>query len=156
MVTIRDAESSDVPRLGQLAAALVQFHHALDPARFLPDEGVEEGYGKWLGREAESPDASVVVAELDGVVQGYAYGRYEGRNWNDLIDAHGKLHDVLVDPVARRHGVAKALVDRVCQQLKARGAKRVILSTGVTNHAAQRLFESLGFRPTMIEMTRNL
>lgn len=155
-VRIRPAVAADVPRLGELAAALVRFHHELDPSRFLPDEGVADGYGKWLGREADNPDAVVLVAEIDGRVMGYAYGRYEGRNWNELIDAHGKLHDVLVDGPARRLGAAKSLVDEICTRLRTRGARRLILSTAVTNVEAQSLFEGLGFRPTMIEMTRNL
>lgn len=155
-VRIRPATTGDVPRLGELAGALVRFHHEIDPSRFLPADGVEEGYGKWLGREANNPDAVVLVAEENGVVVGYAYGRYEGRNWNDLIDAHGKLHDVLVEPAARRHGAARQLVDEVCARLKARGARRIVLSTAVSNLPAQALFEGLGFRPTMIEMTRNV
>jgi RimJ/RimL family protein N-acetyltransferase len=32
----------------------------------------------------------------------------------------------------------------------------VVLSTAVRNEAAQRLFARAGFRPTMIEMTREL
>jgi RimJ/RimL family protein N-acetyltransferase len=33
-------------------------------------------------------------------------------------------------------------------------APRIVLSTMVANHAAQRLFARYGFRPTMLEMTR--
>ncbi|MFO0670159.1 MAG: GNAT family N-acetyltransferase [Polyangiaceae bacterium] len=156
LVELRPATTADAPQLGELAGALVRFHHELDPARFLPGDGVEDGYGKWLGKESTNPDAVVLVAEIDGVILGYAYGRYEGRNWNDLIDAHGKLHDVLVAPEGRRRGAGRLLVDAVCQKLRERGAKRVVLSTAVSNVAAQALFEGLGFRPTMIEMTRNL
>lgn len=155
-IHLRAASPADAAQLGPLAGALVRFHHELDPARFLPGDGVEDGYGKWLGKESENPDAVVLVAELDGEIVGYAYGRYEGRNWNDLIDAHGKLHDVLVTPEARRRGAARRLVDGVCEALRARGAKRIVLSTAVSNVAAQALFEGLGFRPTMIEMTRSL
>lgn len=153
---IRPAELTDVPTLGQLAGQLVRFHHELDPARFLRGEGVEEGYGHWLGKESQNPDAVVVVAEVEGKVVGYAYGRYERRNWNDLLDAHGKLHDVFVDPSARRRDMGRALVDRTCALLKARGAPRVVLATAIANTAAQALFESLGFRTTMLEMTREV
>lgn len=156
MVCIRPAESRDVADLGRLAGALVRFHHHLDPARFLPGEGVEEGYGAWLGKEAAQPDAVVVVAERDGKLVGYAYGRYERQNWNDLLAAHGKLHDVFVDPAARRGGIAQRLIDETCARLKVRGAPRVVLATATGNLAAQRLFEGLGFRPTMIEMTREV
>lgn len=153
---IRAATLDDVPALGTLAGKLVRFHHELDPARFLRGEGVEEGYGHWLGKESQNPDAVVVVAEVEGRVVGYAYGRYERKDWNDLLDAHGKLHDVFVDASARRRDLGRALVLRTCELLKARGAPRVVLSTAVTNAAARGLFESLGFRTTMLEMTREL
>lgn len=41
-------------------------------------------------------------------------------------------------------------------QLEARGAPQVVLSTAERNEAARRLFARAGFRPTMIEMTREL
>jgi ribosomal protein S18 acetylase RimI-like enzyme len=37
-----------------------------------------------------------------------------------------------------------------------RGAPRVVLGTAEQNEPAQRLFERLGFRRTMVEMTREL
>ena len=48
------------------------------------------------------------------------------------------------------------LLDAAAAALAARGAPRVILSTAARNLAAQRLFERAGFRPTMIEMTREV
>jgi hypothetical protein len=35
------------------------------------------------------------------------------------------------------------------------GAERVLLSTMVGNETAQHLFRATGFRPTMLEMTRD-
>lgn len=42
------------------------------------------------------------------------------------------------------------------QWVRDKGAPRVLLGTAYQNDATQRLFESLGFRRTMIEMTREL
>ena len=68
----------------------------------------------------------------------------------------GVLHDVVVDPEHRRRGVGRLLLDAVLAYLRSRGAPRVVLSTAVQNEPAQRLFAKLGFRRTMIEMTREL
>jgi ribosomal protein S18 acetylase RimI-like enzyme len=68
----------------------------------------------------------------------------------------GLLHDVIVDPEHRRRGVGRLLLDATLAYLRSRAAPRVVLSTAVQNEAAQRLFASLGFRRTMIEMTREL
>jgi ribosomal protein S18 acetylase RimI-like enzyme len=50
--------------------------------------------------------------------------------------------------------VGAKLVLETCRRLEALGAPRVLLHTAVQNEAAQALFEKLGFRSTMIEMTR--
>jgi len=87
-------------------------------------------------------------------VVGYAYGVFEGRDWNALLDPHGALHDVFVDPSARKRGVAEMLVLEVCRRLARLGAPRVMLHTAVQNAPAQALFAKLGFRTTMLEMAR--
>lgn len=131
----------------------MRLHHSLDPLRFLPGEGIGDGYGRWLAKESTRDGAVVLVAEEGGLVVGYCYGTVEGRNYNDLLDAHGKLHDVFVDEGARRRGLARTLVLAMVEALAARGVPRVVLATAVANEAAQALFASLGFRPTMLEMT---
>ena len=55
---------------------------------------------------------------------------------------------------ARRSGVGGQLLDATLRELDRRGVPRVVLSTMVSNESAQRLFRSRGFRPTMLEMTR--
>ena len=42
----------------------------------------------------------------------------------------------------------------VVRILTEKGAPRVVLMTAVQNEPAQRLFERMGFRTTMLEMTR--
>jgi ribosomal protein S18 acetylase RimI-like enzyme len=153
-VTIRPAAAEDAPRLGELAGRLVRMHHEADPARFFLVPGIEAGYGGWLGREMRRDGAVVIVAVRGGKIVGYAYGTLEPVSWNDLLDEHGELHDVFVDDASRRAGVGGRLLDAALAALEAKGARRVVLSTMVANHAAQRLFASRGFRPTMLEMTR--
>jgi ribosomal protein S18 acetylase RimI-like enzyme len=155
-MNVRPAHEADLPQLGTLAGALVRFHHVIDPQRFLLPDRVEEGYRWWLGKELVNPEAVLVVAEdpSDATVVGYAYGRMQERDWNALLDACGALHDVWVEPSHRRHGLARALITAVIDALTAKGAPRVVLSTATSNHGAQALFSSLGFRSTMIEMTR--
>jgi ribosomal protein S18 acetylase RimI-like enzyme len=129
-------------------------HHASDPARFFLPERVEDGYAWWFGRELERPEARVLLAERDGKVVGYAYGTREERDWNLLIDDHGVVHDLFVAEEERRTGVGRALLEAMIRELEELGAPRVLLYTLVTNERAQQLFRSTGFRPTLLEMTR--
>ncbi len=153
-VTLRPAKPTDEPALGRMGAALARQHHAFDSERFMLPEDVESGYRWWLGREAKKADAVVLVAELDGEVVGYAYGRVEGVDWNALLDRSGALHDLWVDEKARGAGVGALLAEAMMERLTALGAPRVVLHTAAKNAHAQRLFARLGWRPTMVEMTR--
>lgn len=156
--TLRPATEDDLTELGRMAGGLVRMHHALDPSRFLPGDAVEHGYGSWLVRSAKSERSIVLVAETreSPHVVGYAWATIEDRDWMALLDAHAALQDIWVDESARRHGVARALLEEIVRAARAKGSPRLVLSTAAKNDAAQRFFEAMGFRRTMIEMTRDL
>ncbi len=155
--SIRAVTDDDLADLGRMGAALVRMHHTLDPKRFFMHDGpIEEGYGKWLVRTSKSERGVIVVAEKDHKVVGYAWGTLEDRDWMMLRDACAMLQDIWVDESARRGGIARALLNDLIARFKAKGAPRVVLMTAAKNENAQRFFDSMGFRPTMIEMTFEL
>jgi ribosomal protein S18 acetylase RimI-like enzyme len=151
---IRPAEVEDLPRVASLAGRLVREHHGWDERRFLLVEPIEPGYEGFFRREVRRAQASVLVAEVDGQVEGYAYGTLEPRDWNALLDRHGALHDIYVDARSRRRGVATALLRAMLGRLGELGAPRVVLHSAWQNADAHAFFESAGFRRTMLEMTR--
>ncbi len=153
-VIIRPAERRDLVAIGRLAALLVDTHHALDPQRFIaPTPDTPKGYAQYLGSQLRRADSVLLVAEDEGVV-GYAWARMEGMDWMTLRGPAGVLNDIVVDPMARGRGIGRQLLGAIIAELTTRGAPRVVLSTAARNEAAQRLFLSAGFRPTMVEMTR--
>ena len=154
---IRRATEKDVPALGRLGALLMRTHYSFDPQRFLtPGTGAEAGYGRFLGSQLDEDDSAVFVAEKDGAVIGYVFAGLEPMSWRELRDACGFIEDVAVEEVGRRLGIANALIEAAIDWLRSRGAPRVMLWTADKNDAAQRLFDRLGFRRTMVEMTREL
>ena len=74
----------------------------------------------------------------------------------ELRDAAGFVHDIVVDQAERRSGVAAALMEAAIAWVREQGVGSVMLWTAAPNEGAQRLFERLGFRRTMIEMTRDV
>ncbi|MBX3189548.1 MAG: GNAT family N-acetyltransferase [Labilithrix sp.] len=144
----------DLPAVSTYAGRLVRMHYALDPKRFLHLTNPEAGYARYFAGELRSDDVVLLAAVLGGAIVGYAYARLEPRSYNELLDACGKLHDVYVDERARGQGIGEALVREVVRRLAEKGAPRVLLLTAVQNEAAQRMFGRLGFRTTMLEMTR--
>lgn len=154
---IRRAVARDLEAVGRLGAALLRAHYEFDPQRFMeggPD--AEAGYAWFLGTQLERPDSLVLVAEEDGVVVGYLYAGIEPRNWKELRDEAGFVHDILVHEDSRGGGIARLLMDAALVWFRERGVPRAILWTAARNTQAHRLFERFGFRNTMIEMTHEL
>jgi ribosomal protein S18 acetylase RimI-like enzyme len=156
-IHVRRATPADMEAVGRLGALLVRTHHEFDPKRFIAARPrTAESYASFLGSQLEDPDVTVLAAEEQGRVIGYAYAASEDYDWMSLRGPAGVLHDIIVDPEARGRGAGRLLLEATLDFLRSRGAPRVVLSTAARNASAQRLFASAGFRDTMIEMTREL
>jgi ribosomal protein S18 acetylase RimI-like enzyme len=154
---VRRATRGDLPALGRLGALLLRVHYRFDERRFMsPGRDPEAGYAWFLGTQLEQDSVAIFVAEQDGAVIGYVYAGIEPESWKELRDEAGFIHDIVVDERGRRGGVAQALLDAAIVWLRERGVPRVMLWVAEPNAVAQRLFARLGFRRTMIEMTREL
>jgi RimJ/RimL family protein N-acetyltransferase len=160
-LVVREATVADLPALARLGARLSRMHHQMDPRRFFVVPGMEKGYAWWLGKERKNRKAVVLAAVRTArggkeSVVGYAYGRIEPRDWNSLREECGIGIDLMVEPRARRSGVGAALVEALAAALAKRGAPRLVIQVAKENPDAQAVFARLGFRPTLVEMTREL
>jgi ribosomal protein S18 acetylase RimI-like enzyme len=154
---IRPAIAGDEEVLGRLGALLVVEHYDFDSRRFLaPRPDMPQAYGRFLTSQIGQHEKLVLVAERDGAVVGYVFGGMEGSDYMALRGPAAVLYDLVVEPAHRHQGVGAALLDAAFADFTKRGAPRVLLFTAYKNHGAQSLFEHVGFRRTMIEMTREL
>jgi ribosomal protein S18 acetylase RimI-like enzyme len=156
-ITVRRATPADSSALGRMGAHLMRVHYAFDPQRFLdPGERPEAGYASFLRGQLNDDEQAVLVAEREGQVVGYVYAGVEPLSWKELRGRAGFLHDLVVLEEERRSGVATALMTAAIEWLATLRVPRVVLWAAHQNTGAQELFERLGFRRTMVEMTREL
>lgn len=154
---VRRATTADLPRIGHLGALLVKEHYDFDTLRFLaPRNRTPADYAIFMSSQLNNPDVAVLVADDNGDVIGYSYSAVEGYDYMSLRGPAGVVHDVIVDAEYRGHGVGRLLLEATLELLKSRGVPRVVLTTAEQNEPAKRLFEAVGFRRTMIEMTREM
>ena len=156
-MVIRKATRADSDVLGRLGALLMTVHYHFDRRRFLaPGEDAAAGYAQFLTSQIDDPDSVIFVAEIDGAVAGYCYAGIEPLSWKELRDEAGFIHDLALDPAARRQGAGRALLAAAIEWFRSRQMLRVMLWTSTENAPAQQLFRQAGFRPTMTEMTMDL
>ena len=131
-------------------------NHDADPRRFIQVEHPEAGYGRFLVSQLSKPNSLVIVAEQSGTVIGYAFADVESTNWMELRGPCGVVHDIYVDEAARSLGAGRELMSAAIAWIRSKGRSQVVLLTKSRNEPARHLFTTLGFRPTMIEMTLDL
>ena len=128
-------------------------HHIADPRRFIQVEHPEAGYGRFLVSQLSKPNSLVMVAERSGAIIGYVFADVEPTNWMELRGPCGVVHDIYVDEAARHQGAGRKLMSAAIAWVRSKGRSQVVLTTKNRNEHARHLFTTLGFRPTMIEMT---
>ena len=148
---IRRATKEDAERIAEFSVALAEQHFEYDQVRFTRLITLE-GAAAYYGGRSEAENAAVFVAETDGRIAGFAYMEYEPVLYAELATKVAWLHDIYIEPGARKSGAGRELLDVVADEARRQGANKVLLSVAEQNEKAQRFFEQYGFRQTMREM----
>jgi ribosomal protein S18 acetylase RimI-like enzyme len=103
-----------------------------------------EASRRFLFARLSKEESVLFIARLDEKVLGFVnlYPVFSSVN----LTRQWILNDLFVAPEARKLGVARALMDRARQLAEATQANGLTLETGIDNHAAQKLYESLGWK----------
>ena len=107
-IIIRKAKQEDCERLMELVHELAVFEKAPEEVSVTLDHFEESGFG-------ESPVWWAFVAEVDGMVQGFAlyYIRYSTWKGQRMY-----LEDILVNEEFRGKGIGKLLFDKLIEEAK--------------------------------------
>jgi GNAT superfamily N-acetyltransferase len=115
-IQIRRAERKDCPRLLELVRELAVYERAPGEVTVTPEHFAESGFGQnpvWWG----------FVAEDEETIQGFAlyYIRYSTWKGQAMY-----LEDILVTEKMRGRGIGKLLFERLFEEAKEKGLKRIV------------------------------
>jgi GNAT superfamily N-acetyltransferase len=102
-----------------------------------------EAARRFIEERLKKGDSTIFVARVDGHIVGFTqlYPSFSSVSMKRVWI----LNDLFVDETYRGHGVAKLLLNAAENCARKTGAIRVILSTQISNIAAQKLYESRGY-----------
>jgi len=157
-VVIRSPIAADAPRLAEAWMAFGRYYTALDPTMFRVPE--ERGLEGWIRTAIAGPpdeDRLWLVAEIDGVAQGYVQAEISrpgpDARWELLADLHQSVLRVLalfVFEQDRREGIATELMRAVESWAKERGGTRAFLNTYAQSPSAVPFYEQgMGYAPNI-------
>ncbi len=168
---IRRATPADARAIGRLFAQEARLQQQLDGYDLV------EGYNwaEWAAATLQRPGHIFFVAEHQGIVVAYVYARLKApppglltlaRRWiRDLASRPasgavfkdwGIIDSLFVAASERRRGVARALVERIQQELAARGVKRIEISVVAGNPEAVAFWTALAYRQFRLHLVRRL
>jgi len=115
-INIRRAVKEDCPRLLELIKELALYEKAPDEVTVTLEHFAESGFGK-------DPVWWTFVAEVDGIVQGFAlyYIRYSTWKGQAMY-----LEDILVTESMRGHKIGTLLFERLIEEAKEKKFNRII------------------------------
>jgi len=138
---LQPGDEAEIPRVASAAFKGYMGHYHAD--RRLDSSKCDEAYRSWAERSCTPGKAAdeVLVAEIGGKVAGFATLRL-----NSPQEVEGLLYAVA--PESQGKGICPLLMIRSLQWSRAQGAKRMMISTQVTNVSMQKVWCRTGFEPS--------
>ena len=151
-MTIRFAETRDIPGMIELLKQVGQVHHVIRPDLFRA--GAQKYDQAALEALLKDPKRPILIADMDGAVAGYAFCILQVTE-NDPVLCDRKvlyIDDLCVDEQLRGRGIASALYERVLEFARELGCHAVTLNVWCGNDGAMKFYEKCGMKPQKIGM----
>ena len=150
-IIMRAATSEDLTILLQFQQGIVETERPFDPT-------LQEGELHYHNIPAiiASPDAELVVAQIDGRIVGCGYGQIREAETYLRHAKYCYVGLVFVLPEYRGIGVNQAILDSLKNWSRARNIFEMRLEVYADNARAKRAYEKTGFVPHMLVMRTDL
>jgi GNAT superfamily N-acetyltransferase len=136
---------------------LQDFERSLD-SRMPPGADIVDAFVPDMLRRCARCNGKVLVAELDGDVAGFAtvLARMKSDEIEDGDVEYGLVTDLVVAREFRNRGIGRKLLEAAEYYVKSSGVKWLRIGVLAGNHAADHLYDSLGFEKYYIEREKEL
>lgn len=142
---IRNAKPTDRAAWEPLWAGYLEFYNSE-----LPRAVTDTTWSRF--HDAREPMQCLVAEDDDGGLIGFTHIVFHRGTW--AVGDFCYLEDLFVAPTARKHGVARALIEEVYAIADKRGAERVYWLTHESNATARKLYDQVAANRGFIQYQR--
>lgn len=158
---IRPATIDDFSAMTPLWRQLDDYHHMKDPEAFPRIEAALPRSRAYIEDIIRRADYSLLVAEDvsdEAQLLGLCLVQIKTLPPNAVLPARVifEIENLVVDEMARRRGIARALCSKAEQWSRQNGASEMLLTVLDFNHAARAFYQQIGFLPKSHCMRREL
>ncbi len=153
-IRIREATRDDHALIWKATLDTVWNDVPPEERRDLDRTALERHFRPHAAQVIDSRENAIFVAESGGNTLGYAIIGSASTMLTPV--PFGFVYDLWVSPEARRHGVAKRLLERAEDWCRQQGYRKLKLEVAASNKAARALYASDGFAEERVFMGRTL
>jgi len=158
MPTIRPYEENDLSALVDLVREL-QAEEARLYDRMKPAAAMDTWYVDLLRKRCAEEDGTVLVAEENGKLVGYATvltSIIEDGTGDEVRYAYAYVGDIVTARASRRRGVGKLLLEECERRARVAGRDELRITVLAENHRAHGVYRAFGFHDLLIDMRKKL
>ena len=155
-MTIRRAESRDIPGMIELLYQVGSVHHDIRPDIFR--SGALKYTPEQLEALLQDGNKPSFVCETNGFVAGYCFCVLKTFRDHETFTDRTEFYidDLCVDENHRKQGIATALFERAVDYAKERRYDAITLNVWCGNDSAMKFYEKAGLKPRNILMEMKL
>ena len=151
-MTVRYAESRDIPGMIELLKQVGQVHHEIRPDLFR--SGAQKYDEAALQKLLEDETRPILIADLEGRVAGYAFCILQITENDPVLMDRRVLYidDLCVEEALRGQGIATRLYSQVLTLARELHCDAVTLNVWSGNDSAMAFYEKSGLKPQKVGM----